>query len=57
MKTLNYYCKKCLGCNKLEDKNFQGTKECIAFIEAKQPIEQKKNFRQQIILDGNKVRF
>ena len=21
-------CKKCLGCNKLEDKNFKGVEEC-----------------------------
>jgi len=30
-------CKKCLGCNKLEDKNFKGVEECEYFT-----IEQLK---------------
>lgn len=27
-------CKYCLGCNKLEDENFKGTKNCKDFVQA-----------------------
>lgn len=28
-------CKRCIGCNRLEDENFEGVYRCINFIEWK----------------------
>ena len=37
MKQLEDYklCKYCLGCNRLEDESFNGTRNCINFVQAK----------------------
>lgn len=46
MKELIEECKNCLGCNRLEDENFIGDKNCIYIIKEKEYARKKRSNRK-----------
>lgn len=42
-------CKACLGCNRLEDKNFVGVVECKNYVRATPTVEDNINKIKEIL--------